>query len=187
MGFLKVVKNKSFFKRYQCKKRRRQQGKTDYKQRRNMVKQAKNKYNSPKYRLIVRFSNKKVICQIAYATIIGDRTICQASSTELAKYGIGAGYANYAAAYCTGLLIARRMLKSLGLDGSFTGIEKIDGSEYHVEDNESERKPFKVVLDVGLKRTSVGANVFAAMKGAADGGLHVPHTTKRFPGYSPPE
>merc|ERR1719333_941936 len=25
------------------------------------------------------------------------------------------------------------------------------------------------------------------MKGAADGGLHVPHTTKRFPGYAPPE
>merc|ERR1712224_421546 len=26
---------------------------------------------------------------------------------------------------------------------------------------------------------------FGAMKGVADAGLHVPHTTKRFPGYEP--
>merc|ERR1712080_501329 len=28
---------------------------------------------------------------------------------------------------------------------------------------------------------------FSAMKGAADGGLHVPHSNKRFPGYRAPE
>lgn len=38
-------------------------------------------------------------------------------------------------------------------------------------------------LDVGLKRTSTGARVFAAMKGAVDGGLNIPHSTKRFPGF----
>lgn len=38
-------------------------------------------------------------------------------------------------------------------------------------------------LDVGLQRTSTGARVFAAMKGAVDGGLNIPHSTKRFPGY----
>ena len=38
-------------------------------------------------------------------------------------------------------------------------------------------------MDIGLVRTTVGA----AMKGAADGGLHVPHNCKRFPGYEPPE
>ena len=42
-------------------------------------------------------------------------------------------------------------------------------------------------MDIGLVRTTVGAKVFAAMKGAADGGLHVPHNCKRFPGYEPPE
>lgn len=31
---------------------------------------------------------------------------------------------------------------------------------------------------------TVGNRVFGAMKGAADGGLHVPHSVKRFPGYS---
>lgn len=38
-------------------------------------------------------------------------------------------------------------------------------------------------LDIGLQRTSTGARVFAAMKGAVDGGLNIPHSTKRFPGY----
>merc|ERR1712080_543359 len=28
-----------------------------------------------------------------------------------------------------------------------------------------------------------GARVFGAMKGAVDGGLDIPHSTKRFPGY----
>ena len=41
----------------------------------------------------------------------------------------------------------------------------------------------RCALDVGLARTSTGAKVFAAMKGAADGGLDIPHSVKRFPGY----
>lgn len=34
--------------------------------------QDKNKYNSPKYRLAVRFTNRFVLAQIIYATIQGD-------------------------------------------------------------------------------------------------------------------
>jgi len=187
MPFVKVVKNKAYFKRFQVAKRRRREGKTDYHARRKMVKQDKNKYNSPKYRLIVRFTATRCICQIAYATILGDRTVCQASSDELPKYGVPCGLTNYAAAYCTGLLIARRHLKTMGLDGDFAGKETIDGDEYHIEDEDTERKPFKCVLDVGLVRTTIGHRVFGALKGAADGGLHVPHSEKRFPGYKAPE
>merc|ERR1712029_1147892 len=32
-------------------------------------------------------------------------------------------------------------------------------------------------------RTSTGAKVFGAMKGAVDGGVNIPHSGKRFPGY----
>lgn len=39
--------------------------------------------------------------------------MCQASSTELPRYGVKVGLKNYAAAYCTGLLVARRLLRSL--------------------------------------------------------------------------
>lgn len=38
-------------------------------------------------------------------------------------------------------------------------------------------------MDVGLRRTTTGNRVFAALKGAADGGMAVPHSEKRFPGF----
>merc|ERR1712085_199166 len=59
--------------------------------------------------------------------------------------------------------------------------------EYHVEDEEGERRPFKCILDVGIWTTCVGARMWGALKGAVDGGLHVPHSTKNFPGYKPAE
>ena len=43
------------------------------------VLQDKNKYNSPKYRLVVRFTNKYVLAQIIYATIRGDVVSVSAS------------------------------------------------------------------------------------------------------------
>merc|ERR1719295_1583521 len=54
---------------------------------------------------------------------------------------------------------------------------------YAVEDNDDGPGAFRACLDVGLARTSTGAKVFAAMKGAVDGGLDIPHSEKRFPGY----
>ena len=62
-GFIKVVKNKAYFKRFQVKFRRRREGKTDYYARRRLVVQSKNKYNTPKYRMIVRFTNRDICCQ----------------------------------------------------------------------------------------------------------------------------
>lgn len=47
--------------------------------------------------------------QIAYAKIEGDMIVCAAYSHELPKYGVSVGLTNYAAAYCTGLLLARRV------------------------------------------------------------------------------
>jgi len=187
MAFVKVLKNKSYFKRYQVQKRRRREGKTDFQARRKMVRQDKNKYNNKKYRLIVRFTNRKVICQVAYATIAGDIVVAQATSSELSNFGIPVGHKNYAAAYATGLLIARRTLKRFGLDETFKGKEEIDGEEFHIEDEETEQRPFKCILDVGIRRTCVGARMWGALKGAVDGGLHIPHNTKNFPGFSPAE
>jgi len=187
MAFVKVLKNKSYFKRYQVQKRRRREGKTDFQARRKMIRQDKNKYNNRKYRLIVRFTNTKVVCQVAYATMTGDKIVCQATSAELTKFGIPMGHKNYAAAYCTGLLIARRTLKTFGQSDMIKGKETIDGEEYHIEEEETEKRPFKCILDVGMQRTTVGARMWGALKGAADGGLHVPHSAKNFPGFKPAE
>lgn len=148
-----------------------------------MINQAKNKYNSPKYRLVVRFTNKDVVCQIVYSKIQGDFTLASAYSHELPHYGITVGLTNWAAAYCTGLLLARRVLSKLGLAEIYQGTLEADGSYAEVEAVEGKPRPFKVFLDVGLARTSTGSRVFAAMKGASDGGVFVPHSETRFPGY----
>uniref|UniRef100_A0A8C4XGA2 Ribosomal protein L5b n=1 Tax=Erpetoichthys calabaricus TaxID=27687 RepID=A0A8C4XGA2_ERPCA len=157
-----LVKNKSYFKRYQVKFRRRREGKTDYFARKRLVVQDKNKYNTPKYRMIVRFTNRDIICQIAYAKIEGDMIV---------------------SAYCTGLLMARRLLNKFGLDTVYEGQVEVTGDEYNVESIDGKPGAFTCYLDAGLARTTTGNKVFGALKGAVDGGLSIPHSTKRFPGY----
>jgi len=95
-------------------------------------------------RLIVRKTNNYIIVQIAEATPIGDKILIQAHSSELSDFGWKAGTKNTPAAYLTGLLIAKKALKK--------GITE-------------------VVPDVGLHTTTQGAKIFAALKGASDGGL----------------
>ncbi len=190
--FVKTIKTSSYFSRYQVKFRRRREGKTDYRQRKRLVVQAKNKYQSPKYRLVVRFTNTQVICQIVYALIDGDRVMAQATSMELPRYGLKAGLKNYGAAYCTGLLVARRLLKKVGLDEVYEGNTEVDGTivsteydkkKYYVDEVDEDKRPFRCLLDVGCKPTTTGCRIFGALKGAADGGLDIPHSEKRFPGY----
>ncbi|KAI9657619.1 MAG: 60S ribosomal protein L5 [Bathelium mastoideum] len=186
MPFTKLVKNSAYFSRYQVKYRRRRTGKTDYYARKRLTTQAKNKYNAPKYRLVIRFTNRDIICQIVTSELGGDKVFMAAYGHELKRYGITHGLTNWSAAYATGLLLARRTLKKLGLDETFVGVEEPDG-EYKLteaaEEDGEERRPFKAFLDVGLTRTSTGARVFGAMKGASDGGIYVPHSENRFPGY----
>merc|ERR1712238_232760 len=137
-------------------------------------------------------TNTKVICQIAYALVDGDRILCQAQSTELGRYGLTVGLKNYSAAYCTGLLCARRLLQKVGLDELYEGNTEVDAEvvsteygkkTYFVEEVDEDKRPFRALLDVGCKPTTTGHRIFGALKGAADGGLDVPHSNKRFPGY----
>jgi len=137
---------------------------------------------------VVRKTNKDIICQIAFATIKSDRILTAAYSHELPRFGVKAGLTNYSAAYATGLLVARRALHSLGMSDKYVGQTKNEaiGKYYVVQEIEGERRPFYVILDVGLNRTTTGAKIFAAMKGAADGGINIPHSNsmKQFPGYN---
>ncbi|KAL2928830.1 60S ribosomal protein L5 [Bienertia sinuspersici] len=120
-AFVKAQKTRAYFKRYQVKFKRRRDGKTDYRARKRLINQDKNKYNTPKYRLVVRFTNKDVIAQIISASIAGDIVLTSAYAHELPRYGLEVGLSNYAAAYCTGLLLARRVLKQLDLDQEYEG------------------------------------------------------------------
>ena len=100
----------------------------------------------------------------------------------MGKYGVNFGLTNYAAAYCTGLLCARRALAKLQLEQQFIGKVEADGQPF-IPEEDGESRPFKAILDVGLRRTTTGARIFAAMKGACDGGVLVPHSENRFAGY----
>ncbi len=110
---------------------------------------------SGKPRLVVRITNEYVIVQVVEARIEGDRVIAAAHSRELAKhYGwLGDGN-NTSAAYLTGLLAGYR--------ARLKGVEE-------------------AVLDIGLRTPVKGSRVFAALKGALDAGLRVPHSEEILP------
>jgi large subunit ribosomal protein L5e len=210
MTFVKIQKNKAYFKRFQTKYRRRRNGKTDYYARKRMIKQAKNKYNMPRYRFVVRFTNRYCICQVVYSLKDSDNVICSAYSSELSRYGLAVGLKNYSAAYATGLLCARRLLSKMSvkvdeesktLAELYSGADECTGEiatsvdeennrKYFVaeldrdEDEEVRIRPFRCFLDVGIQRTTKGCRIFGALKGAVDGGLDIPHNEKLFPGYT---
>jgi large subunit ribosomal protein L18 len=133
---------------YRVPFRRRREGKTNYRSRRALV-------LSRAPRLVVRFTLKHTILQIAKAEAIGDKIIVSAHSRELAKnYGwLGSGR-NVPAAYLTGLLC--------GFKVRVQGIEK-------------------VFLDIGLHIPSKGARIFAALKGVLDAGVEIPHSEDILP------
>merc|ERR1711988_430567 len=191
MGFIKVVKNKAYFKRFQVKYKRRREGKTDYYARKRLVTQDKAKYATPKYRFVVRFTRKDIICQVFYSKIVGDICHAAAYAHELPRYGLKVGLSNYSAAYCVGLLCARRLLKKYNLDEKFVGTEEVtaefEDAFVQNEDDDSEVRAFHALLDVGLKPTTLGSKIFSAMKGAFDGGLEIPHTNKKFYGFDAEE
>jgi large subunit ribosomal protein L5e len=185
MPFVKLVKNKPYYKRFQVKFRRRRAGVTDYQQRRGLVIQDKNKYNAKKRRLVVRILNKHIVAQVVHSSIKGDHVLESAYSSELPKYGVKAGLTNYAACYATGLLAARRMLTKYKLADQYKGNDDVTGEYYMEEEPEDDEapQPLSAYLDVGLARCSTGSRVFGVLKGAVDGGLAVPHGENRFPGY----
>ena len=77
---------------------------------------------------MVRFSNKDIFCQFMYSTLAGDVCVAAARARELPKFGLEVGLSNYAAAYCTGLLAARRVLVKFGLADTYTGVEEATGA-----------------------------------------------------------
>jgi large subunit ribosomal protein L18 len=133
--------------RYKLAFKRRREGKTDYRARKNLI-------GLDKSRLVVRITNQHTIAQIINVKLDGDETIVSAHSNELKKMGwLGSGK-NTSAAYLTGFLVAKKALEA-GIGAA--------------------------VLDIGLKSSTRGARIFAALKGAVDGGLNIPHNDVILP------
>ncbi|MDP2767547.1 MAG: 50S ribosomal protein L18 [Candidatus Methanoperedens sp.] len=109
---------------------------------------------SRKPRLIVRKSLNNTLLQIVIPERAGDVTLVSANTSDLKKYGYTGGTGNITSAYLTGLLLGYRAKKS--------------GQK-------------EAILDAGLYHTTKGGRMFAALKGAVDAGMEIPHDPEIFP------
>ncbi len=109
---------------------------------------------SHKTRLVVRRTTSRTIVQFIDVSEAGDVVRAAATSMELKKFGWASAHANTPSSYLAGLLAARRAVKA--------GVGE-------------------AVLDVGLSKPVKGGGVFAALKGAVDGGVKVPHAAEILP------
>lgn len=132
---------------FKVKKKRRRMGVTKSPKRLALLK-------SEKPRLVVRTSSNKCVCQIIEYIPEGDKTIANATSLELKKYGYKGHNGNATASYLTGYLIGKKA---------------------------AEKKIKECVLDIGIRTPIHGSNAFAALKGAVDAGLSLPHDKTAFP------
>jgi large subunit ribosomal protein L18 len=109
---------------------------------------------SNKPRLVVRRRLDNMSVQVVNFKNSGDATAASAFSAELAKLGWKGGNGNIPAAYLTGLLAGTRAVQA--------GIKE-------------------AVLDIGLQTNTKGSRIYAALKGAVDAGLSVPHSGEILP------
>ncbi|MFH1445653.1 MAG: 50S ribosomal protein L18 [Nanoarchaeota archaeon] len=109
---------------------------------------------SRKPRLVVRKSSNKMTCQIVNYDPKGDKVLISVNSSIIKKLGWKGHCGNTPAAYLTGLLCGVEAKKS-----------KIN----------------EAVLDIGLHSPIKSSKIFAALKGAIDSGLDVPHSEDIFP------
>lgn len=111
---------------------------------------------SGKPRFVVRKSNRHTTVQLVVAREEGDHTVASAHTSQLEEYGWMAPTGNLPAAYLAGRLAGARALEE--------GVEE-------------------AVLDVGLNHVTPGNKVFAALQGAVDAGLEVPHGDDVLPSW----
>jgi large subunit ribosomal protein L18 len=108
-------------------------------------------------RLVIRRTNRYILMQIVESDLAQDKIILSVDSKELLALGwpeqnMGS-LKGREAAYLTGLLIAKKA-----------------------------KSKFKsLILDMGMQRNVHKSRIYAALKGAIDGGLEVPCDAKALP------
>jgi large subunit ribosomal protein L18 len=106
-------------------------------------------------RIVLRKTNRYIIAQIVKSKEAQDRVLCTASSKELLDYGAeGFSLKSIPLAYLTGFLLGKK-----------AAAHKIKSA----------------ILDLGLARSTAGSRLYAALKGALEAGLEIPHNSKMLP------
>tara|TARA_Y100000310_G_C20600576_1_gene772797 strand:- start:265 stop:759 length:495 start_codon:yes stop_codon:yes gene_type:complete len=106
---------------------------------------------SRKPRLVVRRYSQKILLQVVEFSPVGDKVVCAYNSNSLKKLGWQGHTGNIPAAYLTGLYLAK-----------------------HCEVPEA-------IVDFGEQHSVKGSAIYAAVKGAIDGGLKVNCSKEMFP------
>ncbi|RZN42227.1 MAG: 50S ribosomal protein L18 [Methanosarcinales archaeon] len=109
---------------------------------------------SKKPRMVVRKSTRHTRIQLALPGNQGDNILSSATSLELKNYGYSGSSKNTTAAYLTGLLFGYRTIGKGFTEG---------------------------VLDMGLHPSTFGSRCYAALRGAVDAGMDIPHNPVVFP------
>lgn len=122
-------------------RRRRQERKTDYRARFNLLK-------SEKPRFVVRKTNRYIIAQIIESDVAQDKVIAKASSTDLLSKGWpkekAGSLKSLPAAYLTGYLLAKSLKTKIGEVVLDIGLQRnIHGSRLYAT--------LKGAIDAGLK------------------------------------
>lgn len=132
------------------RRRRRKEGKTDYKARFNMLK-------SEKPRLVIRKTNRYIIAQIVESKAAQDHVLITVSSKDLLEKGWpkdkSGSLKSLMAAYLTGYLLVKNLRE----------------------------KPKQIIFDSGMHRHIKGSRIYAALRGAVDAGLNIPHNPETLP------
>ncbi len=102
---LGIPPKRKFGPLYRVPFRRRREQKTDYQQRKRLLK-------SGLIRATIRPSNKSILVQFIRSKIGGDQTIIEARSVELKEFGWDIATSNLPSAYLTGYLAGKKALKS---------------------------------------------------------------------------
>jgi large subunit ribosomal protein L18 len=102
-------------------------------------------------RVVVRKSNKNMIVQLVEYAENGDKVLFTVSSSQLKKYGWEMNTGNMPSAYLTGLLLGK----------------KANGKQ--------------AILDLGLQAPIRGSRLYAALKGAIDGGVEIASSEENLP------
>ncbi|MEK6849907.1 MAG: 50S ribosomal protein L18 [Nanoarchaeota archaeon] len=98
-------------------------------------------------RIVIRKSLKHISMQVVDYSVAGDKVLVSAHTKELAKHGWKAGTDNISAAYLCGIMLAKKA---------------------------KAKKITHAIADLGLYPSVKGNKLYAAIKGAIDGGLAVP-------------
>ncbi|MDP3734326.1 MAG: 50S ribosomal protein L18 [Nanoarchaeota archaeon] len=141
------MKNKRRLKPRTVPYRRKRQQKTDYNKRLKLL-------ISGKARLVVRFTNQRVIAQLVTFDVHGDKVIAGVDSFALRQLGWSFSCKNFPASYLTGFMLAKKVMAQGYKDA---------------------------ILDTGLRSPLHKGKMYAFLKGALDAGLNVPSTADVFP------